>query len=352
MAPTHHAIVIKGPGEAVIEEVSVPNLPPAYLLIQTAAIAINPTDFKHISYMATKNTRVGCDFSGTVLEVGSAVTKPFKKGDRVTGFTHGSNAQKLDYGCFGDIIIAKADVSIVIPENLSFEEAATLGIGIGTVGQSLYQSLKLPLPPAEAENPPKDILIYGGSSATGSLAIQYAKLSGYRVITTCSERNFDLVKSLGADEVFDYNSDSCMEDIKKTTNGKLAHVLDCISSSSSIKISVSAMAAEGGVYSTLNPVDPKDVKAINDKVEAKFTLVYTMLGEEIRLGPKSFPASKEDLDFGRDFWELSRGFLESGKVKVHKISVNEGGKGLEGALYGIDLLRKGQVSGKKLVYTL
>ena len=62
-----------------------------------------------------------------------------------------------------------------IPEGLSFEEAASLGVGVATVGQSLYLGLKLPYPtePAKSSFP---ILIYGGSTATGTLAIQYAKL--------------------------------------------------------------------------------------------------------------------------------------------------------------------------------
>ena len=62
------------------------------------------------------------------------------------------------------------------PESVTFEEAATLGVGISTVGQSLYMTLQLPLP---GEKPLEDspfILIYGGSTATGTLAIQYAKL--------------------------------------------------------------------------------------------------------------------------------------------------------------------------------
>lgn len=62
-----------------------------------------------------------------------------------------------------------------IPDRLSFEEAATLGVGITTVGQGLYQSLGLPLPSKPAEEKFL-ILIYGGSTATGTLAIQFAKL--------------------------------------------------------------------------------------------------------------------------------------------------------------------------------
>lgn len=72
-------------------------------------------------------------------------------------------------------MIAKGAVQLKIPDSLSFEEAATLGLGTTTVGQALYQSLGLPLPdqPAKEKFP---ILIYGGSTATGTLAIQFAKL--------------------------------------------------------------------------------------------------------------------------------------------------------------------------------
>ena len=62
-----------------------------------------------------------------------------------------------------------------IPDGMSFEDAATLGVGITTVGQSLYMTLNLPLPTEPAKTP-FPILIYGGSTATGILAIQYAKM--------------------------------------------------------------------------------------------------------------------------------------------------------------------------------
>lgn len=95
-----------------------------------------------------------------------------------------------------------------ISDYMSFEEAATLGCGVVTIAQGLYQKLGLALPEVDDGNQKsgKWILIYGGSSATGTLAIQFAKLSGYKVVTTCSPRNFALARSLGADVVLDYAS--------------------------------------------------------------------------------------------------------------------------------------------------
>ncbi len=125
--------------------------------------------------MPTPNALSGCDYAGTVEEVGPKVKKPFKKGDRICGLCHGANLLQHEDGAFAEYIVAKGDIQIRIPPEITFEEAATLGVGITTVGQSLYQSLQLPLPTA----PAKDgfpVLIYGGSTATGTLAIQFAKL--------------------------------------------------------------------------------------------------------------------------------------------------------------------------------
>jgi len=347
----NHAIVIKATGDARLEEAPIPKLRDDYILVKVKAVALNPTDWKHIDYLADPGARVGCDYAGVVEEVGSKVTKPFKKGTRVSGFCHGGNAVYHEDGSFGEIITAKGDIQIEIPSNLSFEEAATLGVGVTTVGQALYQSLKLPMPnQPQAENTP--LLIYGGSTATGSLAIQYAKLSGLNVVTTCSPHNFDYVKSLGADAAFDYSSKTCSNDIKAYTNNELKHVFDCISEGDSTKISVEAMSSEGGVYSTLLPISKMTVESINPQVTMKMTLGYTVVGEAFKFGPQPYEAKPEDFEFGKTFWELSRGLLADGKVKVHRSSVNEGGKGLEGALKGLQVMREGKVSGNKLVYTL
>ena len=116
-----------------------------------------------------------CVILADCVKVGHSVKKQFKAGDRICGMCHGSNQLELEDGAFAEYIVVKGDIQMHIPEHMNFEEAATLGVGTLTIGQALYQSLKLPLP----TDPTKDdipILIYGGSTATGTLAIQSAKL--------------------------------------------------------------------------------------------------------------------------------------------------------------------------------
>ena len=168
------ALKIQSPGHAtVISDAPIPPLRPTYILIKVAAVALNPTDWKHISFVSVPAT-VGCDYAGVVEDVGSEVTLPWKRGDRVCGVVHGSNGTQLEGGAFGEWAVAKGDLQIRIPEKMSFEEAATLGMGVSTVGQGMYQALGLPLPnePAKEAFP---VLIYGGSSAMGAYAIQFAK---------------------------------------------------------------------------------------------------------------------------------------------------------------------------------
>lgn len=169
------AIKVVEATKAEIKEVSLPKLRDDYVLVKVEAVALNPTDWKHIDFLSSPDATVGCDFAGVVEEVGSKVEKKWNKGDRIAGFTHGVNAVEKEDGCFAEYCVAKGDVQMKIPQSMSFEDASTLGVGVSTVGQGLYQSLKLPLP-TEPSKDATPLLIYGGSTATGSLAIQYAKL--------------------------------------------------------------------------------------------------------------------------------------------------------------------------------
>lgn len=173
---TMKAIIIHGK-DAKVEERSQPKLRDDYLLVKTVAIALNPTDWKHIAGgLAAEGGISGCDFSGYVEEVGSKVTKQWKKGDKIAGVAHGANYSNPEDGAFAEYVAAKGDVQMKMPDSLSFEQAATVSLGAMTCGQGLYEGgLGLNLPTDPTKNG-EFVLIYGGSTATGSLGVQYAKL--------------------------------------------------------------------------------------------------------------------------------------------------------------------------------
>lgn len=147
--------------KAKVSEINVPKLRPTYMLAKVDSIALNPTDWKHINgKRAAPGGLSGCDFSGTVVEVGSDVTKAFQPGDRIAGTTHGANFSQPEDGCFAEYAMVKADLMVKIPDSLSFEDAATFPLGVSTVGQGLFQQavkINLPTEPIKDHSP---ILIY------------------------------------------------------------------------------------------------------------------------------------------------------------------------------------------------
>lgn len=212
-----------------------------------------------------------------------------------------------------------------IPDGMSFEDAATLGVGTTSVGQSLYMTLKLPLPTGPAKTP-FPILIYGGSSATGSLAIQYAKLSGLTVVTTASPKNFDLVKSRGADAVFDYHDPECGQKIREYTNNSLQYVLDPICTEASFKICAEALPSAEDAKGELKLVAllPLDKWPRTD-VNATVLLCYTTFGEAFSKYGQDFPAIKECWEYGEMFWKLTNTLLKAGKIKNHPVLLRPNG---------------------------
>ncbi|KAI9035898.1 uncharacterized protein KD926_002652 [Aspergillus affinis] len=153
----------------------------------------------------------------TIIDVAPLISRGVCLG-RTPGFQRGDDVSLTATGrdgAFAEYIVVKGDLQMKILDNMSFQEAAALGADIQTIGQSFYQILGLDLstqPFKDATSTP--ILIYGGSSATGTLAIQFVKLSGYTVLTTCSPHNLDLVRSLGANAVFDYKDSSSAAEIR------------------------------------------------------------------------------------------------------------------------------------------
>jgi NADPH:quinone reductase-like Zn-dependent oxidoreductase len=176
--------IVAGDRQAVLDEQRRVPVPRAdQVLVRPVAVALNPTDWRSISGgRASPECIVGCDYAGVVEFVGSAVTKAWKPGDRIFGCTHGANVVNPDDGAFAERAAVIGDLQLRIPDSLTFEEAATMGLGSITVGQGLFQkAMKLNLPTQDLrskeieKNKETTVLIYGGSSATGALGIQFAK---------------------------------------------------------------------------------------------------------------------------------------------------------------------------------
>lgn len=134
---------------------------------------------------------LGFEISGIVEETGKNVNG-FKKGDAVFAYCG------LKYGGYAEYICLKeTDLIAHKPGNMSFEEAATTPLGSLTALSFLRR--------ANISKGQK-ILIYGASGSVGTFAIQLAKYFGAKVTSVCSQKNMNLVDSLGSDYSIDYTT--------------------------------------------------------------------------------------------------------------------------------------------------
>ena len=173
--------------------------------------------------------------------------------------------------------------------------------------------------------------------------------SGLRPIATCSPHNFDLVKSYGAEEVFDYRSPTCVAEIKKHTKNSLKYVLDCISEPETMQFCYECIGRLGGRYTALEPY-PASLHT-RQNVKPDWVLGPTLLGKEIGwIAPFSRPGDPEMKMFAVKLFKTAQRLLDEGKIKTHPLRRMPGG--LTGVLEGMELLRKKQISGQKLVYPL
>jgi NADPH:quinone reductase-like Zn-dependent oxidoreductase len=188
------------------EDIEKPMPAEGEVLVKVLAASVNPLDWHYMrgspyimrlmgaGLYKPSDTSMGVDFAGTVEAVGNNVEN-FKPGDEVFGGRSGA---------FAEYVIVPSDRALAMkPANMSFEQAAAVPIAAVTALQALRDKGKL-----EAG---QKVLINGASGGVGTFAVQIAKSFGAEVTGVCSTRNVDMVRSIGADHVFDYKKENYTE---------------------------------------------------------------------------------------------------------------------------------------------
>jgi NADPH:quinone reductase-like Zn-dependent oxidoreductase len=190
-----------GPPDVLqIRDVETPVPKDNEVLIRVRAASVNPLDWRimrgrpyplRILFGLRKPTiaRPGRDVAGQVEAVGRNVTQ-FKAGDAVFGACRGAFAE---YAC------ASAPALATKPENVTFEQAASVPVAALTALQGLRDNGQI--------QPEQKVLINGAAGGVGTFAVQIAKWLGAEVTGVCSTRNAGLVRSIGADQVMDYTQE-------------------------------------------------------------------------------------------------------------------------------------------------
>jgi NADPH:quinone reductase-like Zn-dependent oxidoreductase len=209
--------------------------------------AINPIDWKvrngNLKMVTGKKfpRAFGSDFSGTVISVGSGVTR-FKVGDAVFG-----SAQIKDGGALGEAVIAPETFLATKPASVSFEEAACLGTPGITAWNGLVDKAHL--------QPGSQVFINGCTGAVGESAVQIARMLGAQVSGSCSTQQKTRAEQMGVTPIYDYRTIDLSKieerfDVVYDTAGTMTVATGL------------GMLRRGGVFLDINPTPGKFIRAM------------------------------------------------------------------------------------------
>jgi len=185
------------PGVLRIDEVPAPAPKQDEVLVRVHATTVTQTDCHMraatpffwrfmLGLRRPRRRTLGLEFAGVVEAVGEDVTQ-LAVGDRVFGLRNGSHAE---YVC-----VREEGLIARVPEGMSYEHAAALCDGMSQALNTLRAGRV-----GEGTN----VLVYGASGSLGTGAVQLASYLGAHVTAVCNDKNLELVRTLGADEVIDY----------------------------------------------------------------------------------------------------------------------------------------------------
>jgi NADPH2:quinone reductase len=199
---------VASPNGVVIQDVPEPKPKPTDILVKIKAIALNRADLGSArgdtSHGSTAGRPIGSEFAGEVIEAGSEV-RDFKVGDRVMCHSPGSHAE-LAVSDFGR--------AMRVPDGMSFEQAATLPIGLNTLHNALFTAGRM--------KAGESVMVQGASSGVGIIGLQIARLMGAKFVvgTSTNEARRARLKEFGADLALDTNDPQWPEQVLKATDGK------------------------------------------------------------------------------------------------------------------------------------
>ncbi|MEY8350970.1 NAD(P)-dependent alcohol dehydrogenase [Bacillus cereus] len=229
-----------------------------------------------LGFSQPKKQILGMELAGEIESVGKEV-KRFKEGDQVFVAT------QMGFGAYAEYICLPEDGAVSIkPSNISYEEAAAIPIGACT---ALFFLRKANVQSGQ------NILVYGASGSVGSYAVQISKYFGAKVTGVCSNKNVELVKSLGADKVIDYTTKDF-----STTDETYDVIFEAVNKSS-FSDCIKLLKKDGTYINVVEPLP--SVRMLWTKVTSSKKLI---------LGRNSSETS-EALDFLKEL-------VETGKVKA------------------------------------
>ncbi|MBI4595108.1 MAG: NAD(P)H-quinone oxidoreductase [Candidatus Tectomicrobia bacterium] len=289
------AILVEKPGGAEqlkLGKFPMPEVGEHSLLVKVKATALNRADIlqREGKYPPPQGASpiLGLEIAGIVETVGSKAIN-WKKGDKVFGLLPG--------GGYAEYAVIHEDMALLVPENISFEEAAAIPEVFLTAFQCLVWLAEL----KEGEI----VLIHAGASGVGTAAIQLARESGAKIIVTASQAKHKICRQLGAELTIDYKTqDFCGEILKHTNNYGADVIIDFIGGPN-FKPNILSLARDGRLImlavlggGNVNEVDIRHILAKRLKIIGS-TLRSRSLDYQIKLTKEFKDFAYEKIKSGR-----------------------------------------------------
>lgn len=334
--------------------------------IRTCAVGLNPIDWKSLEYnfcIPEFPWVTGREMAGVVERVAPGVTslKPgdrvwtskcpsttpslYKKQRKMLMFCSGTYYRDRRAGCFQDLVTVPEHTVSPIPGDLSFEEAACLGVAALTAGMTLWNWLEVPMPSQSSTSgvlqkevggsstPQADLmLVWGGSTVTGQFAIQIAVQCGLEVIAVTSEETSSLAFDLGATYVVTRTGKTDQEivaEIRSLGGNRITRGIDLVGSKTAA-LALSVLSTDLPCWFA-----PLAFMSSAQAVPKNITIQTVEM--------KRFVLDRTSEVFSSEINRL----VESGLVKLPKIQVLHGG--LTVVEEGLQRLKKGDMQGRKMV---
>ncbi|KAK9315034.1 chaperonin 10-like protein [Lipomyces starkeyi] len=345
-----------------IRDVPIPVPADDEIVIKVVVAGSNVKDWSHITALNIA-VNSGDDIAGVVYSLGAIVQKTgeFRVGDRVAAF----HRMLTPGGAYAEYAVAPAHTMFIIPDNISFEEAATIPLVTLTAAISLFRRQGLPPPwsPLPASAGPLPLVVYGASSALGTFAIKLAKLSNiHPIIAICGASHgvvVDLLDFSRGDRIVDYRQG--VEAMKTAVKDALAglearHALDAISSKGTwvpLAQMLHSSATSGPFQvSVVAGSNRYEDEGIPSSVEFLYTYVgsghYGVYKPSMPKQPADKDSVKFDVEFAYIFYRYLARLLARGDFSGHPFEVIPGG--LAGVEQGLNKLKNGEARGVKYVY--
>lgn len=238
----------------ILEEISETEPGNGEVRVEVKAASVNPADWKMLESKSAalagkllpgnSPIRAGLDFAGVVEAVGPRVSR-IKVGDHVAGISLAFLGRQ---GSYAEKLTLPARMVCRLPEGVDLKSASALPVAGYTAWRAVKSIGKL----KSAER----ALILGASGGVGHLAVQIAKhVCGGFVVGVCSEKNAQLVRDLGADEVVDYTKGDPLRQARAF--GPYQVVVDCVGTYSGSECR--ALLQAGGRHVNVSPNDPSAI---------------------------------------------------------------------------------------------